>query len=1145
MIRLWYSNYLEHLVEALIESVCPADMDPFETRTVVVPNRNLETYLKLEIARHRGISANIEFLFLNNFLRRLAPRDGKLLGREQVRGLLLDHILSTGDPDLVEVEAYLEAASDDEDRDKRAFQLADRVSRFFEEYELSRPEMIARWDVGTLLTNEPYASTERWQRALWLKVFGPEGSVKKMPGTLRNLRLGEFLKQAMSDPNTLPTPVHFFGLSYLARQYYDVLGKLSERGNLHIYALNPCMEFWEDLPSEWRVRRARRFKKRKENEPLLGFRDDRETLFAHEEDPVPLRLWGEPGRNHIQLLNRLSECDFEGVFHDPLVDGDSLLHQIQHDIYARTPIDETHKRPYDDSLIVLECPTIQREVEIVASEIWRVMRDSHKTERPLRFNDIAVIINPEDREAYQSHIRAVFRDTWSIPHNIIDITASQNRRFIEAVHLLLNLPFGNFKRDELLRLMTHVNVLAQHPDIRVDDWVRWIDSLQVFFGADSQDFEGTYIEKELFHWDQGLKRLVLGTLMFNDPENPQIYPAQAEYLPYTTSPSEIASVARLVRLARELVEQTRRFQTLKQPLNLWYQVIAAWISRTLVPADEEDELDLTRVLRAIEDLQNQELSTVDVSYRVAFESVNVLISQLEISRGQYLAEGVVVSSFIPMRPIPFRIVFITGLGERHFPRMDVRSPLDLRWATSQWWDNFSNRRADEYMFLETLISTRERLVLSFVARDSHTGETMMPSSVVRELDFMLRRHYLDDTEFQKLHRVHPLRRFDPLYFDGSESLLNVHPEALKEAQASAMRALGRVSGSPEIRQLLGEVDIPKGEPEAQEIEITLRQVRRFLENPLQGTAEFYLGLHRFEDADYFAVETETFVSPAARENRMLQDLFVSAWHQFGAALDDHQIESMYDDRVLVEELKGTVPTGLFLRADRQRHLRLLATWWHNLRAAGIESAPTPVVYNFGQARERHAAVHFVEPLEFEVLRPHGKVRVLLGGKTYPLLSQERMTVKLGSATRFHEKSDEYQFMSGFLDAMVLASANLMVPGDWRVLMNGGAIFSNSNMRAFENIKPAEARQWIQTLLESMLEGVHSYQFPLDSAFDFALREDRQAKPFERIVPHSSLLSGPIHRSLEARRYRIPEMPELGQLIESRLGPYLKHRIPQT
>ena len=37
------------------------------------------------------------------------------------------------------------------------------------------------------------------------------------------------------------------------------------------------------------------------------------------------------------------------------------------------------------------------------------------------------------------------------------------------------------------------------------------------------------------------------------------------------------------------------------------------------------------------------------------------------------------------------------------------------------------------MFLETLLCARERLVLSYVARDELTGERLEPSSVILEL----------------------------------------------------------------------------------------------------------------------------------------------------------------------------------------------------------------------------------------------------------------------------------------------------------------------------------------------------------------------------------------------------------------------------
>jgi len=1144
MIHLWYSNYLERLVDALTEQAFGDACDPLEPRMVVVPNRNLETYLKLEVSRQRGIIANVEFLFLNTFLKRLLPSDVHLLDREMVRGLLLDQILEPEGAPVDEVESYLSVAADPQDRDRRAFQLADQLARFFEEYELSRPQMVGMWPHGTFLTEEPFAGTERWQRELWLRVFGPEGSVARMGSEVPVLRIGQFLDSAVTLSHKLNREVHFFGLSYLARQYYQVIERLAQNTDVHIYALNPCMEYWEDLPSEWRLRRAKQFQKRAQVQPALGLRDEADTLFGEEEDPEPLRLWGQPGRDHVRFLNTLTDSDFMPLFQDPLEDGDTLLHRIQHDIYARQPTHETKPAPYDDSLVVLECPTIQREVEIIASEIWRVMRDFSETGNELNFNDIAVIINPAHRDAYQSHIRAVFRDTWSIPHNVIDITASSNRRFLEGVKLLLELPFGDFKRDQLLRLLTHPNVLADSPDVRPEEWIRWVDELNILYGADASDMEGTYIKREVFHWDQGIKRLVLGAFMESDLDSPRLFGKGTEYIPHSTSPSELGSVTKLVRLTRKLITRARELTSQRQPLRDWYREVADWIRETLKGLDEDDEMDATRVLRAIDGLQERELSTSAVSYRVALDSVNATLANLEVTRGQYLAEGVVVSSFIPMRPIPFKVVFITGMGEREFPRMDVRSPLDLRWARSEQFDNFSSRRNDEYMFLETLISTRDRLYLSYVARNSHTGEEMMPSSVLREIDFMLRRYYLCKEDFERVHRKHPLRRFDPRYFSGDPDLLNVHPEALREAKTLALRASGIDPTSPELFDLLGEIELPDSQVFDDDVTISIRQIRRFLENPLQGTSEFFLGLSAFDEEDVFGVETENFVPPDSFTRRTLKDLFVGSWKRFGGVLTFENLEEHFQEFMRIEELRGDVPTGIFLDSSRRRHLRTMNTWLHNFQQLEIDLGEDPVVFNFGRDRERHAAVQFAESPTFEIENAHGKVKISISGKTAPMLVKSRVSVALGLGSDLGRWNNEYLFVPGFLDYAVLLATGHIEPGDWRVFVNGSSFADKRNLRTFERLEKDEAYEWLLGLFDAMLSGVHAYQFPADAALDHAFRDPKWPKPFDRIARGTRLKWGPIQNPTDEQAYRVPSGDELERLVSHRFGPYLNARARQ-
>ena len=87
-----------------------------------------------------------------------------------------------------------------------------------------------------------------------------------------------------------------------------------------------------------------------------------------------------------------------------------------------------------------------------------------------------------------------------------------------------------------------------------------------------------------------------------------------------------------------------------------------------------------------------------------------------------LAEGVTVSSFKPMRPIPFKAVFLLGMGEGLFPTPYRRDNLDLRHIPvnlnsavegqtllERRLGDVSVTERDRYMFLETLVSTRKHL----------------------------------------------------------------------------------------------------------------------------------------------------------------------------------------------------------------------------------------------------------------------------------------------------------------------------------------------------------------------------------------------------------------------------------------------------
>ena len=68
---------------------------------------------------------------------------------------------------------------------------------------------------------------------------------------------------------------------------------------------------------------------------------------------------------------------------------------------------------------------------------------------------------------------------------------------------------------------------------------------------------------------------------------------------------------------------------------------------------------------------------------------------------------------------------------------------------------------DRYMFLETLVSTRKHLVLSYISRNDHTDDELNPSSIIQTLVDELDSGYLK-AKFKKTR--HPLKSYSLEYF---------------------------------------------------------------------------------------------------------------------------------------------------------------------------------------------------------------------------------------------------------------------------------------------------------------------------------------------------------------------------------------------
>jgi exodeoxyribonuclease V gamma subunit len=1217
MIRLVASNRSEELLDALAADLPPAASALFDPAPLVVPNAQVDARVRVGIARRSGVAAGLATRYLRAFLADVAAAtapDVVLVDRALVQGELLglfhDRRRLEG-AELAPVRDYLGAAGDAADAvDLRRFQLSAELGALFDDYAFARPEMLGAWLEGRMAPDLD-EQLQRWQRELWRSLLAPGGSFERRGRAegRRYLTAPAFFAAQPPAGLRVPPAIYLFGLSYVAPLYGRIFAALGQACTLHLYQLDPCREFWEDLDTvrERQARaaaRARGARRRRQDDrqlslSLLGDTDagagahadggagadsdaraEADGARGEAEETPALALWGRPGRDNVRLLNELTGCDLSARFCDPLADGaaPTLLTQLQHDVLDRVPARRGRDRLAlgDDSITFLPCPDPRRELETIAAEIWALLaRDeaARGAAPPLRFDDIAVVVPAAAAGEYLPLASAVLSEASDLPHTIVDAPSSGGggSRLLEAVGLLLALPLGPLGRQDLLRLCAHPAVAGRFPDADPDDWLALAEELDIVRGADRADHAGTYVEGDRFNWDQGLRRLALGAFLAGarSGEERAFALGGDRYLPAELPPELEASAQGLAILARSLIAFAREAREGTRTLAEWMAFLRQAVAAAIVPAGRDDEAELARVAGELARLETAAADDVRVGYRIACELARAALAALPARAGRRLPEGITVSTFVPMRAAPFRVVFMAGMGEGRFPGPERGGALDLRAGRRRAGD-VSPREQDQYLFLETLLGARERVYLSWVDRDPVTGERAAPCSTALELAEILREGYLG--EGRGLERpAPPLRRHE------DEAACAVFPAAARERRAARLgEALRAAAGGeslpdwPALRARLhpGAVAAlapavswpapPEPRPEAAAAGeprrvLLLSHLLRFMQCPLQGSARVHLALGDDEtegEARAAYREHEDFETGPRDARPLLRAVLVEA---LAEGDDDGALARAYDAAADTAVLDGRLPSGTFRRAARDLHLALLRGWRDALAGAGeIEGAPAPLW--FGQAPEHLRGVDIQAPVIVDVdvdvdaggaggPRP---ARVHIHGATEPVArvgGQDASIILLTARTK--DAGNGRDLLRGWIDHLVLSAAGRAAPGGRRVLM------LRPDQRAPEEqllapLAPAEARRLLATLAADLLARLYPFFLPCEGVLGW----ERKKPPRPRLTDYIDMLHGddwtrftsdwgPIRG---ARDYPIPSEEEAQAVVARRFQPLFDARV---
>ena len=847
-LQLISGNRLEALGKCLADAMRRPRVDPLASDVVVVQSRGMARWVQLELTRHHGVCARTEFPFpkalIREVCRAVVPEvtDPSRFERDALTWRVWEALFARrGDPVFAEPARY---AGDDP---RRLFQLSARVAGLLDQYLVYRPDLIADWEAG---------KDDSWQAALWRTVRGgpdawPES--RWLSTATARLRMGP--DGALF---RLPERVALFGIAVLPPAYLELFAALALHSEVTLYTLQPSQEFWADLVSSREEQRHLR---------RAGRRSDEAAHLHLERGPRLLMSLGKLGRGFLRQLADHGAGGGEDPFEDP--GDDTLLHRVQSDLlHLRDRLAPASEEPRltlevtDPSLQVHVCHSPRRELEVLHDQLL----DAMNLDPTVAPRDILVLT--PDIESYAPLIHAVFgapeEERLRLPYSIADRVPRAESLLADAFLRLLTLPERRCGRSDIEPLLD-VPSLQRRFGLGPEGVVRirgWLGQLGTRWGLNATQ-RGALGLPQLPQgtWRHGADRLLLGAAMASGDE-----PVIGGLSPLDGIEGDGALLAGGMAAFVTSLESLGVLRTLELPLGGWATELNR-IFDAFFEVDEAERFDERLVRGALARLHTVARSsefTLPVRLAAVREQLELWLAE-ERTAGGFLRGGVTFAALKPMRSIPARIIAVIGLNDTAFPRQSIAPSFDLIAQHPRPGDE-AREEDDRHLFLETLLSARDRLHLSHVGQSIRDNAPLPPSVVIGEL----LDHLADIAEGgaaaveRSVVVRHPLHAFSAEYYGGRAD------SRLFSYSAESRRAAVTARGGPaeaEAGFLATALDAPAGDPT--EAVVELETLLGFLKNASRFFLQERLGVRLPRTVDVVS-DRECFDLDGREEFRLKQ-----------------------------------------------------------------------------------------------------------------------------------------------------------------------------------------------------------------------------------------------------------------------------------
>ena len=716
-------------------------------KMLVCESQGLQEYLKKTCVDKHGIWTALPFKPLAGLLMQcaynLSPKDQRKDEK--------DNLYNPNN--LVWAIYNLLPETEPNQKTEKTFSHASEMASLFFGYQIYRPKLINEWTDGKVYEIKDatgnFIKNEEWQRKLWSELTTKYGN--------ENITcLYNSIESALKNPEIkkdfLPQQIFIFAPLAMAPIHLKTLTLLAASGcNVNLYVHQISKEYIGAHLSDKQIARNRK----------NAWANNK--IIANEN-----RLYWDLGNRLIANLGRSAQVFYEQIleYSDAVQEIEieeletrnqksekTLLKQIQEDIINDN--DAILNSQFSTfNLTFNSCFSPLREIEVLSDYIL----DLFANNKELTPADIAIVAPNID--IYASAIEMVF-ERYEMPYKIADRNVKKYDKTLQLLNMLFSLIGSRYEAPDVVALFEYSR-FVQNMELdfncreRLEKWVR---ENAIRHGLKKSGDIPDY------SFESGFDQLAAGFFMISESG----FSGAKEYC-YPDIEGNSAYIlgdfVLFVRSLEELEEKSKTKHTLKNWDSFLKENLQIFFDKRETGFNEDSDNPYQKVMDAWNSLRN-EMKTGFGNESVSMDfSVlkNALQKKMEsCAKKSYSLSGKISFSNIEtLRSVPNEIICCIGMNSKEFPSQTPAKDISLMAAKPEQGDK-DEANEDRLMFLETILSARKSLYISWVGQSEKNADELDPSSVVVMLLNNLKNQYGIDKE--KIVVKHPLQPFSKRYSD--------------------------------------------------------------------------------------------------------------------------------------------------------------------------------------------------------------------------------------------------------------------------------------------------------------------------------------------------------------------------------------------